>query len=411
MTYATTTALDAATSAAADKVNADAITALASRVLTLEASMANVVLTITKLGGTVSPPAPPPPPPTTIVPPPIVPPSPPPTIEPTPIPYSLPGLFIAPSGSDSTGDGSVMNPWLTIQKFISTSPNAGTTLGCRGGAYNNPPSSIAGHGTPGLLGTATAPITIRNYPGEVPIFSGGSGPLIGIAGDTHPSAWVIIDGIQLINRLIGASGGIYVGGWPAHSALDAYNTEHITIRNYKFTAKYGDLINSSHGCYAATDSRFVTFEDSVFIGAGPGGQGGDGITCGTAVMSFNDLTTIQRCVFTNFAQWGLSVWGETGPNWHTLIDHCTFIGPNGNGAMRIENHGPTTVTNCATTESYVAPTSSSGRYWMYHVYNAITDVVQNHNFFSQTFDSTRHLLPGNTGIGAASDGTNAGALA
>jgi hypothetical protein len=323
---------------------------------------------------------------------------------------SLGGYYIAPTGSDSTGAGTLASPWQTIQKWIDSAPSAGETLYCRGGTYSSHATSVAGHGKNGLLGTASQPITIRNYPGETPIFSGGSGPLLGIAGDTNPSAYVVVDGIQITGRLIGASGAIYIGAW-ASADPTVYNVEHVTIRNYKFTMAYGDLDNTSHGLYVSKCARYVTIEDSLFIGPGAT-TGGDGITLGSGSGLHPEGLAIQRCVFTNWNKGGLSVWhdGTDYAEMDLLISHCSFVNNYSLGAMRIERHGPTTVIDCASTGIYVAPTPTTGAPWIYHAYNSITDVTQTNNYFSQSFDSSYYLTAGQSGRGAATDGTDAGAL-
>jgi hypothetical protein len=324
---------------------------------------------------------------------------------------ALTGYFIAPSGSDSTGNGSIGSPWATIQKWIDHSPAAGETLYIRGGTYSSHATSIAGHGgKPGLLGTASAPITIRNYPSETPVFSGGSDPLLGIAGDSNPSAYVVIDGIQVTGRLMGASGAIYVGAW-ASADPNVYNVEHVTIRNYKFTMAYGDTDNTSHGLYVSKCARYVTIEDSLFIGPGAT-TGGDGITVGSGSGLHPDDVTIKRCIFANFNKGGLSVWHDNtdAGQMDVLISHCSFIDNTNLGAMRIERHGSTTVRDCASTDVYVAPGSGNGNPWIYHGYYTISDVTQTNNYFSQTFDASYYLAAGQSGRGAGTDGNDAGAL-
>ena len=73
---------------------------------------------------------------------------------------------MSPTGSDSN-PGSIDQPWQTVQKALSTL-QAGEIAYLRGGTYSQ-----------NLLlnraGTATAPFTIRNYPGEQPVLQPGTG--------------------------------------------------------------------------------------------------------------------------------------------------------------------------------------------------------------------------------------------
>jgi hypothetical protein len=102
-------------------------------------------------------------------PPPPPPPSPPPPSSPPPgssVGTSLPGalpasagrsFYVSPSGSD-TAAGSVSAPWRTVQKALDTL-QPGDTAYLRGGTYST-------WVTMSRSGTASAPITVRSYPGE-----------------------------------------------------------------------------------------------------------------------------------------------------------------------------------------------------------------------------------------------------
>ena len=87
--------------------------------------------------------------------------------------------YISPTGSDATGDGSQAKPWGSIQKFINTNPAPGSTLLLRGGNYAQSQGGFTARDTYGsLIGTAAAPITIKNAPGEAPSFPDVAGTVI-----------------------------------------------------------------------------------------------------------------------------------------------------------------------------------------------------------------------------------------
>jgi hypothetical protein len=100
--------------------------------------------------------------------------SPAPAAEPSP-PLNLLGRsrYISPSGSDTTGAGSVGNPWLTLAKFYATS-EAADTLYMRGGTYVG--GTIA-NVIIETVGSERNPITVTAYPGETPVLD-GSGPTV-----------------------------------------------------------------------------------------------------------------------------------------------------------------------------------------------------------------------------------------
>ena len=69
--------------------------------------------------------------------------------------------YVAKNGNDTTGDGSIGNPWLTIQKAADT-VTAGNTVLVRAGIYDR---SIISNKT----GTTDSLITFKAYPGEKPV--------------------------------------------------------------------------------------------------------------------------------------------------------------------------------------------------------------------------------------------------
>ena len=81
---------------------------------------------------------------------------------------SGPSYYMAPGGSDAAA-GTIGAPWATIQKFINTNPSPGSTLYLRSGNYTQSDGGHTGEGVGDLIGTASQPITIKNYPGETPV--------------------------------------------------------------------------------------------------------------------------------------------------------------------------------------------------------------------------------------------------
>ncbi|HVL96839.1 MAG TPA: right-handed parallel beta-helix repeat-containing protein [Solirubrobacteraceae bacterium] len=75
-------------------------------------------------------------------------------------------FYVSTSGSDAN-PGTEAAPWRTIQKALNTL-TAGQQALVRGGTYAQ--NLVLSRG-----GTASAPITIRNYPGERPVLAAGSG--------------------------------------------------------------------------------------------------------------------------------------------------------------------------------------------------------------------------------------------
>jgi hypothetical protein len=71
--------------------------------------------------------------------------------------------YAAPGGNDSTGDGSIGNPWATVSKLMATL-TAGQVGQLRAGTYG---SGLTAGVTWSAAGDVSNPITIENFPGEI----------------------------------------------------------------------------------------------------------------------------------------------------------------------------------------------------------------------------------------------------
>lgn len=114
------------------------------------------------------------------------------------VPNKAGALFVATTGNDAN-PGTFAQPFLTVQAAV-TAATAGTTIYVRSGTY-------AEHVTIGGAGTATARITLRNYPGEAPVLNGGASSCI-YCGAGH-GYWTIYG---LRGTSTGNSGS-YAAGW------------------------------------------------------------------------------------------------------------------------------------------------------------------------------------------------------
>lgn len=156
--------------------------------------------------------------------------------------------YIAPSGSDSTGSGSIGNPWRTIGKFHSSAAAAGDTLYCRGGTYQG--TDIGGHIIT-KAGTTTQPITVTAYPGETPVFQGGSPTPIG-----YLMYWIEGSGYWTID-------GLTVSDWRVNntavftSSADTIGGVHHLIWRNMIGTMADNADPTSHFFYAGGNLNFV----------------------------------------------------------------------------------------------------------------------------------------------------------
>lgn len=88
-------------------------------------------------------------------------------------PFSTPlhEYYIAPDGSDTEGDGTISKPWFNLQYAVNKAV-AGDHIVCRGGTYKFTTRDSSGKLTVRIKssGTAEAPIVIRSYEDEKPVF-------------------------------------------------------------------------------------------------------------------------------------------------------------------------------------------------------------------------------------------------
>ena len=292
------------------------------------------------------------------------------------------GYFIAPGGSDSTGTGTIGNPWRTLGRFYSVA-TAGDTLYCRGGTYADTDLVYVD----ALDGTVGSPITARNYPGETPVFTGPAtdgGAIQFRQGSSHH----VIDGLQFASwTSMGSTGVIWIGD-------GSVDTGPLTIRNCKFTASVG-WTDHAHPVYISGHAVGVTVEYCVMIGPEAGTYG-----AGAGVQAYNASvgptgTVVDHCILDGFV-WGTIVWG---PGATATVTHNSYL--NNYTNIDLRDHVATTVRDNAgengTNANIYDPTDS-----------AFT--TASYNFWGQTFDANYYLVAGQSGRSAASDGTDAGAL-
>jgi hypothetical protein len=125
--------------------------------------------------------------------------------------------FVAPTGDDVAGDGSIGSPWATLQKAYSAA-RPGSTIILRGGTYDLTGSS--GIHLTGRSGTPGNPITIRNHAAEAVILNGSglSSARDSFSSPTDAGGYVlslynvsnlVIKGLDIRN---GPMGGVILNG-------------------------------------------------------------------------------------------------------------------------------------------------------------------------------------------------------
>jgi len=129
--------------------------------------------------------------------------------------------YLSPSGSDTAGDGSINNPWFSLNKawqYIS----AGDTVYLRGGTYHFTESQYL----TGKNGTDGNTIKIFNYPGENPVLTYGAttlNELIYLSGGNY----LYFKGLEII-------GAPQRNGEYGYPGLRAYSVNNTTFELIKY---------------------------------------------------------------------------------------------------------------------------------------------------------------------------------
>ncbi len=136
--------------------------------------------------------------------------------------------YVSPNGND-LNDGSISNPWKTIQKASNTA-TAGSTVNVRAGTYSEIVTvNVSGNSTSGS-------IVFQNYPGESPVIDASTITVpsgsTGVFQITDKS-YITISGFEIMNFKTSTKGyvpiGIYITGTSNHITLannKIHNIEH-----------------------------------------------------------------------------------------------------------------------------------------------------------------------------------------
>jgi chitodextrinase len=143
-------------------------------------------------------------------------------------------IYIATTGNDSTGNGTIGNPYKTITATLGK-VSAGKTVYIRGGTYNEKITWWSQHS-----GTAASPITWAGYPGETAIISGATLPQVIYDG------LIQMNGVSYVNF-----DNLTLNDSKAYAFRGELNPHHINITNCKTNRS----LNSAVSFLACTDIK------------------------------------------------------------------------------------------------------------------------------------------------------------
>jgi hypothetical protein len=170
--------------------------------------------------------------------------------------------YIAATGSNTTGAGTLASPWRTIQKFL-TVAGPGDTLYVRGGTYQG--SDIGDIFSDNTKGTASERILVKAYPGETPVFlGGGTTPINHFWSFTERGAgtgsqYITVDGLHFSNWRVDDT-GIFTS-----TARSTGLVHHIRWTNINVTMADNDQ-SRAHAFYAGANVHDLEVDHNVVDG-------------------------------------------------------------------------------------------------------------------------------------------------
>lgn len=177
-----------------------------------------------------------------------------------PFPTPLHAYYIAPDGSDSIGDGSFAHPWTNLQYAIDHAV-AGDCIYCRGGVYHPTMKKDGKKYTVRITtsGTEEAPIVIRSYEDEIPVFDFEQQLIDQSVGDrgillTGDYWWLF--GLQITHA---ADNGIKLEG--SHNRIErcvfSYNLDT------GLQLGFGHNFSDSHPGISKNDGTYCAYNDII----------------------------------------------------------------------------------------------------------------------------------------------------
>lgn len=206
--------------------------------------------------------------------------------------------YVATTGNDVTGDGSIGTPWKTIWKGCNMSSN-GDTLYIRGGTYTPTKQIII------LNKNGAGWLTISNYPGEHVIINGSNCPTgyyLNSTIEIKNSAYIRLTGLNIEHSKL--------GGLAISTALTACN--HIRFDN-------GSIRNcSSFGFKSASGSSNITLEYSTISN---NHNNWSGVALSQEAISFSNTKDFYICHNTINKNHAEIMDIKTGSNWGWIHDN------------------------------------------------------------------------------------------
>ena len=320
-----------------------------------------------------------------------------------PGPVDLGGYYLAPTGSDDTGDGSFDNPWFTLEKAWAVIA-AGDTVYMRGGTYEYTTRQDLN----GKSGSAGNRINIFAYPGEQPIITKDASFNVAVQGQL-----ILIDADYLHLKGLEITGFEQVEGNRAWSPIQCTTTSHSIF----------ELLNVHHNGMGMiielqSDDNLIlncdfhhnydVYGRTPYDGSSYAYNDGDGLVVRKMPGGYSN--TIRGCRSWNNADDGFDVWGCDG---YITFDGCwawnngyrengTTTGGDGGGfkmgeTVTLDNSVfARTVQNCVAFNNRQFGITQNGALCKHYIYNnTIFGNLYRGIYFSTTWGDSAHVVTNN----------------
>lgn len=286
--------------------------------------------------------------------------------------------YLAPWGSDTSGDGSFNNPWFTLNRLW-PSLSAGDTVYMRGGDYDYTSRQYL----TGKNGTSGSMIKIHAYEDETPniteltSFTRGTGAVIHFSGNYVHFKGIHISGYPQI--LQGEMTFPFRIDTASHNIF-----EQIVIHDCGLGMHIGNYTDDN--LILNCDVYNIYDPYSTSGGASVPYENGDGFSLG--YYTAGTTNTFRGCRAWNCCDDGFDLWRSSG---HVILDSCwafncgfrednQSIGGNGNGFKlgvtgdaepwtQYEGQHLRTIQNCIAFDNRVNGFEQNAAYCIHHFYN------------------------------------------
>ncbi|MEW6442084.1 MAG: right-handed parallel beta-helix repeat-containing protein [bacterium] len=283
--------------------------------------------------------------------------------------------YCSPTGSNSTGDGSLQRPWFDLRGGAGVI-QAGDLVLFRGGRYTGIRNDRSWCSLNRLTtsGRATDRIVMKNYPGETPVFEG----LDDFSMTLY--AYQVIDGLTFQGGISVYSPNVVIqncefsygtaGQQDGNPAMIVFPAEspyasNVVIRNNSFHDSRGDHLNGNGRCYA-----LCMFESNL--------SGGYTRILFNRFYNFNGATSQRFIVYCKDSAHGLEIaynrfynsnafalgaWGQGDDNvtgyqvHHNLVYNCDGLGYYWGEAFQAKWHSNIVIDNGYSRVAYAHSTA------------------------------------------------------